>query len=164
MKKSSRTNENPRFGKKGQRFSLSFSLFLTVAILATAVVTTAFFYNAASTSVTASPAPAPTPPGQKHYVGTKRIVKDSQTGEIRTPTQPEVDELVSQLTTLAKRTTDDLQQTAAANGAVGLDLAGGFGGVMLGRPNGDGTFETRCVFTFEEGAEFLGLVEVDETE
>jgi len=32
---------------------------------------------------------------------------------------------------------------------------------MLARPADDGTFETRCVFTFEEGAEFLGLVEDD---
>jgi len=30
---------------------------------------------------------------------------------------------------------------------------------MLARPNEDGTWETRCVFTVEEGAAFLGLVE-----
>jgi hypothetical protein len=29
---------------------------------------------------------------------------------------------------------------------------------MLARPRADGSIETRCVFTFEEGAEFLGLV------
>jgi hypothetical protein len=29
---------------------------------------------------------------------------------------------------------------------------------MLARPRADGSFDTRCVFTFEEGAEFLGLV------
>jgi hypothetical protein len=46
-----------------------------------------------------------------------------------------------------------------ANGATVIDLDGGFGGVLLGRPNGDGTWETKCVFTLEEGAEFLGLVE-----
>jgi len=32
---------------------------------------------------------------------------------------------------------------------------------MLARPNADGTWETKCVFTLEEGAEFLGLVEDD---
>ena len=42
---------------------------------------------------------------------------------------------------------------------MGLDLAGGFAGVLLARPTGDGKWETRCVFTVEEGAEFLGLVE-----
>ena len=39
-----------------------------------------------------------------------------------------------------------------------VDLDGGFGGILLARPNDDGTWETRCVFTLEEGAEFLGLV------
>jgi hypothetical protein len=32
---------------------------------------------------------------------------------------------------------------------------------MLARPGDGGTFETRCVFTFDEGASFLGLVEDD---
>ena len=40
-----------------------------------------------------------------------------------------------------------------------MDLAGGFAGVLLARPNDDGTWETRCVFTVEEGAAFLGFVE-----
>jgi hypothetical protein len=31
--------------------------------------------------------------------------------------------------------------------------------VMLARPNADGTWETRCVFTMDEGLRFLGLVE-----
>ena len=31
--------------------------------------------------------------------------------------------------------------------------------MVLARPKADGTFETRCVFTLEEGAAFLGLVE-----
>jgi hypothetical protein len=42
-----------------------------------------------------------------------------------------------------------------------MDLDGGFNGVVLARPNGDGTWETKCVFTLEEGAEFLGIVEDD---
>jgi len=42
---------------------------------------------------------------------------------------------------------------------VTVDLNGGYNGVLLGRPGNDGSFETMCVFTFEEGAEFLGLVE-----
>jgi hypothetical protein len=43
-----------------------------------------------------------------------------------------------------------------------VDLGGGFGGVMLARPAADGSWETLCVFTFEEGAAFLGLVEASE--
>jgi len=45
-----------------------------------------------------------------------------------------------------------------ASGAVTVDLEGGFGGVLLARPGEDGVWETRCVFTIEEGADFLGLV------
>jgi hypothetical protein len=164
MNKLSRTNENPLSEKKGKRFSPAFSLFLTVAVLAAAVITATIAYNATSTSAAASPAPAPTPENQKRYTGNKRIIADKETGRVRTPTQTEVDQIVSSLSTLAKRTTDDLRQTSQPNGTIGIDLAGGFGGVMLARPNDDGTFETRCVFTFEEGAEFLGLVEADGTE
>ena len=31
--------------------------------------------------------------------------------------------------------------------------------MLLARPADDGSWETLCVFTFDEGAEFLGLVE-----
>ena len=75
------------------------------------------------------------------------------------PTQQEVDEVVTNLSSAGQRPPEDLQATAQANGAVVVDLDGGFGGTVLARPNGDGTWETRCVFTLEEGAEFLGLVE-----
>jgi len=97
----------------------------------------------------------------KKYKATRPFVPDKQTGEIRMPTQQEVDEIVSNLDALGQRPTETLQQSAQANGAVSLDLDGGFGGIVLGRPNADGTWETKCVFTVEEGAEFLGLVEDD---
>jgi hypothetical protein len=48
--------------------------------------------------------------------------------------------------------------TAHDTGGVTAKLDKAFGGVVLARPKADGSFETRCVFTFEEGAEFLGLV------
>ena len=38
-------------------------------------------------------------------------------------------------------------------------LANKLAGVLLARPGENGAWETRCVFTVEEGAEFLGLVE-----
>jgi hypothetical protein len=55
----------------------------------------------------------------------------------------------------------DVVATNAVAGKTGGRMAvlgGGFAGVMLARPRTDGTYETRCVFSFEEGAEFLGLV------
>ena len=86
---------------------------------------------------------------------------DKQSGDVRMPTQQEVDEVVANLSTLGQRPTEALQQSSQASGAVSVDLDGGFGGIILARPNGDGTWETRCVFTLEEGAEFLGIVEDD---
>ena len=98
----------------------------------------------------------------KRYKGTRAFVVDKQTGEVRLPTLEEVDEVIATLSAHAQRPAETLPQTAQASGAVGVDLDGGFGGVVLARPNGDGTWETRCVFTVEEGVEFLGLV-VDES-
>ena len=96
---------------------------------------------------------------QKKYKATRAFVVDQQTGETRMPTQQEVDEVVANLSTLGQRPDDTLQQSSSPSGAVKLDLEGAFNGVLLARPNGDGTFETKCVFTVEEGAEFLGIVE-----
>ncbi len=95
----------------------------------------------------------------KHYKGTRPFVVDKETGALRLPTQPEVDEVVANLSALGQRPAETLQQTTQSNGALTIDLDGGFAGVMLARPNDDGTWETRCVFTLEEGAEFLGLVD-----
>ena len=95
---------------------------------------------------------------ERKYKGTRAIVVDKQSGQRRLPTQEEVDEVVSNLSQLASRP-EDLPSTQSAGGGETVDLQGGYGGVMLARPTEDGTFETKCVFTFEEGAEFLGLVE-----
>ena len=128
-----------------------------LAILATAVAALAL----AIVSLTAgAEVSAQSAQGKaKKFKATRAFVVDKQSGEVRLPTQAEVDEIVQNLTTLGQRPTDNLQQSTASNGAVGLDLDGGFGGIVLASPKEDGTFETRCVFTLEEGAAFLGLVE-----
>jgi hypothetical protein len=96
---------------------------------------------------------------QKHYKATRAIVVDRQTGAVRMPTQAEVDAVVANLAALGQRPDASLAQANQPSGAVTVDLDGGFGGVVLARPNEDGTWETRCVFTLEEGAAFLGIVE-----
>jgi hypothetical protein len=93
----------------------------------------------------------------KKYKGTRAIVVDSTSGELRLPTQQEVDKAVQGLSSLVPQPVEDAQQKALPNGAVAVTHDGS--GVVLARPRGDGTFETRCVFTFEEGADFLGIVE-----
>ena len=128
-----------------------------LAILATAVAALALAIVSltAGTEVSAQSAQGKA----RKFQATRAFVVDKQSGEVRLPTQAEVDEIVQNLTALGQRPTDNLQQSTASNGAVGLDLGGGFGGIVLASPKEDGTFETRCVFTLEEGAAFLGLVE-----
>jgi hypothetical protein len=95
----------------------------------------------------------------KQYKGTRAIVVDSTTGELRLPTQQEVDQAVKSISSLVVKPIEDAQERTMSSGAIAVDLEGG--GVILARPNGDGTFETRCVFSFEEGADFLGIVEAE---
>jgi len=100
---------------------------------------------------------------QKRYRATRAIVVDKQTGQRRMPNQEEIDQAVSNLSELANRP-ENLPETQSNGGAVVVDLEGGYGGVMLARPTEDGNWETRCVFTVEEGTEFLGLVEENAAE
>jgi hypothetical protein len=99
-----------------------------------------------------------TPPGQaKKYRATSAIVVDKQSGQRRLPTDQEVDDLVA---TLSRLTTQVAVPAAAATGR-SMNLESGFEGVVIGRANEDGTIETRCVYSFDEGATFLGLVAVE---
>ena len=158
MKKSFYVKKRAEFKKNSAPLSKRASL-----ILLGVVVISGFAISlvgvGSSKGVTASSNPSLIQVTQKRYKATRAIVVDKQTGQLRMPTKQEIDESVLSLATLAKRSDEGLKQTATANGAVAVDLDGGFGGVVLARPNGDGTWETKCVFTFEEGAEFLGLVE-----
>ena len=104
-------------------------------------------------------AAAPVAAGEKKFRATRPFVVDKQSGAVRMPTEQEVATVVTTLNTLAARP-ESLPQATQSDGTVTVDLEGGFGGVILARPGADGTWETRCVFTLEEGAEFLGLVEV----
>jgi hypothetical protein len=94
----------------------------------------------------------------KKYIATRDITIDKQTGQLRRPTAEETEALVGQLTAMTNQSTEGLQETSLTNG-VRLDLQDRFQSIILARPNADGTSELRCVTTFEEAAEFLGLVE-----
>lgn len=141
MSKSSKARRSPK------RLA-GFTGIKLVMLLAVFAVVGAVVFLTGTKSSNASP---------KKYKATREIV-DQQTGQRRMPTQEEVDQVVSNLSQLASRP-EDLPSTQGAGGAEMVDLANGYGGVVLARPSADGSWETRCVFTFEEGAEFLGLVE-----
>ena len=159
MRKSRSVKKPAKFKKNSTRVSKATLAILLGVIAAISVVVIALAGAGSSDGVAASTNPKPTPAPQKRYKATRPIVVDQQTGQLRMPTRQELDETVASLATLAKRPTEGLQQTALSNGAIAVDLDNGYGGVILARPKGDGTWETKCVFTVEEGAAFLGLVE-----
>jgi len=94
----------------------------------------------------------------KKYVATRDITVDKQTGQLRRPTVEETEALVAQLTVMTNQSTEGLREVSGANG-VFVGLEDRFQSVVVARPNADGTSELRCVTTFDEAAEFLGLVE-----
>jgi hypothetical protein len=104
---------------------------------------------------------AGTPPHARRYQATRNITVDRVTGQLRKPTADEVADLVKTLESLTLVPGDGAQGVALKGGGKAMNLQGASAGVMLARPGADGTMETRCVFSFEEGAEFLGLVADD---
>jgi hypothetical protein len=150
MKKTNRESAN-------KRLHSIYRTKIAILIGVVAALALSLFFLTSKSSNTASAAP------QKQFRATRPIIVDQQTGQRRMPTQEEIDQIVSNLSTLANRP-EDLPQTTAERGGVSIDVQGGYGGVMLARPNADGTWETRCVFTLAEGAEFLGLVDENSAE
>ena len=93
------------------------------------------------------------------YKATRAIAVDSATGKFRKPNAAEIEKLVADLKSMTRQPVATAMVSTARNtSGITAKLDKAFGGVMLARPRADGSFETRCVFTFEEGAEFLGLV------
>jgi hypothetical protein len=127
-----------------------------LAILAAAVAALALaIVSPTGTAVSAQSAPGKA----KKFKATRAFVVDKQSGEVRLPTQEEIDQVVQDLTAFGQKPAESVVPTTAADGTIQIDFGTNTGGVVLARPNGDGTFETRCVFTLEEGAAFLGLVD-----
>ena len=93
------------------------------------------------------------------YTATRAIAMDTATGRYRKPNAAELQRIVADLEALTRQPqATAMVPTAHNTGGVTAKLDKAFGGVVLARPRADGSIETRCVFTFEEGAEFLGLV------
>jgi len=113
---------------------------------------------AIATMVSPSASAQPRQGNGKKYVATRDITVDKQTGQLRRPTAEETEALVAQLAAMTNQSTEGLHEISGVNGAF-VDLQDRFQSVVLARPNADGTSELRCVTTFEEAAEFLGLVE-----
>ena len=130
----------------------------TGCMVGVAVVAIAIVGLAPSRGVVASQ-DAPSSAKGKKYVATRDITVDKATGALRKPTTAETQELVDTLTAMLRGTTEAVTPVTLPSGVMEINLAGHPAPVMLARPNADGTTEIRCVTTFQEALDFLGLVE-----
>lgn len=146
---------------KTKRFSKFTSLAVLGAILVAVVAVGILGSSESLNNVAASPKAMPTPQGDKKYVATKNIIVDRETGQPRKPDDRELEKMVASLKTMTNRSSENLKRVSLPGGGEKVDLDGRFAGVILARPNADGKMEAKCVFTFAEGAEFLGLKEGD---
>lgn len=130
-----------------------------LAVLCMAVGLWAALTHAAGQDRMKTPKPAPAAPAGKTYVPTREITVDKQTGRLRKPTAEETQELVASLSSMLSKSTDDLTARTLPDGTRQVTLEGRFAPVVVARPREDGTTEVRCVSSFDEAADFLGLVE-----
>jgi hypothetical protein len=122
-----------------------------------ALLGAALAMSLATLSSAAQP-PSGQAPGQaRKYRATSAIVVDQQTGQRRFPTEREVDDLVATLSRLSAQ----VSRPVASSSGRSVALDSGYEGIILGRANEDGAVETRCVYSFDEGVAFLGLVTVE---
>ena len=153
------TKSSPRSSKRPRAVAITgLGIVLATAIIVAAIART----NVAASTVSATSADqgTQTAPGQqKKYKATRAIIKDKDTGEVRLPTAEELQQTIDSLASLTQRDINAASATPTAVAgwsALGVSPATG---IFVARANEDGTMETRCVFTFEEAAAFLGLVE-----
>lgn len=93
---------------------------------------------------------------REKWTGTKAIIFDAETKSLRKPTAVEVAQMVQSLRQLTTRPAR-ISPKLAANGVQQGDISGAFAQVLVARARLDGSVETKCVQTFDEAAEFLGL-------
>jgi hypothetical protein len=144
--------------RKGVRSRVASRRFLTRGAAAAALVIFGVAISASRDGVLASPQAQASQARAKKYVATRAITLDKQTGAVRMPTAAETQELVDNLVALLDRSSEGLAEVPLPSGGVAVNLEGRYAPAMLARPNADGTTEVRCVTTFEEAADFLGLI------
>ena len=93
------------------------------------------------------------------YTAEAAIIRDVKTGKLRKPTVEETSEMVATLKKLTRRS--PLSVTANAHGMGRVELGEEYSNVILAGAKEGGGYETLCVTSFDEGAEFLGLKRVE---
>jgi hypothetical protein len=88
------------------------------------------------------------------WVGTRAIVRDAKSGKLRKPTATETRDMVKSIKQLTARPSVRTEGASAQGGVSEAAPAQ----VVIARATEEGGMETLCVQTFEEAAQFLGLV------
>jgi len=96
---------------------------------------------------------------REKWTGTKAIIFDAETKSLRKPTAAEVAQMVQSLRQLTAKPARISPKMAANGVSQQGDISGAFAQVLVARSRADGSVETKCVQTFDEAAQFLGLEE-----
>ena len=134
---------------------LRFSAALAVSLLLFAVPITASETDSQQSGKVSRAPEAARDDDSGSYVAERAIFRDATSGALRKPSPKETSELVRSLKTLTKR--GELKATTTGDGTGVVELDGQYQMVIVARAAEDGTYETLCVSSFEEAAEFLGL-------
>lgn len=94
------------------------------------------------------------------YRGTKAIIFDQETKQLRKPTMAEVALMVQHLRQMTAKPAQAIAGRVQSNGTRQGSIDGEHANVVVARATEDGAYETLCVQTFDEAADFLGLVRV----
>lgn len=96
-------------------------------------------------------------PAHERWVARDAILVDETTGKTRRPSVAETENLVRGLRQMFARTAPAMTPAAKGQG-LRMSVDGGIPNVVVARATADGQMETRCVQTFDEAVQFLGLV------
>lgn len=97
---------------------------------------------------------------KERYKATRAIVFDQETQQLRVPTRAEVAQMVQYLRQATSKPVQAIASRVQANGTRQGSIEGEHATVVVARATEDGQYETLCVQTFDEAADFLGLVRI----
>jgi hypothetical protein len=106
-----------------------------------------------ATTATATRGPVADSASRETWVGTRAIVRDAS-GKLRKPTATETRDMVKSIRQLTARPAMRTESTSSRGGVIEAAPQQ----VVIARATEEGTMETLCVQSFEEAANFLGLV------
>lgn len=97
---------------------------------------------------------------REKWSASRPIIFDPATKTLRKPTAAETAAMVDHLQQLTSKPIHEIKGRIQSTGTRQGSIEGDQANVIVARATADGQYETLCVQTFDEAAEFLGLVRV----